>query len=240
MGADRLPSLEDRNRARERLHEAMAHRGDRRLFGVALGLALLLHGLAALIHFPEWRGPLIPDRPHAVIVVRRYVPPPPKVEKRQVTVQKKLTRRVPVPDPTPEQPEPIREPEPEPEPEVYPADVEILIGVPTPPAPSEAPGPLLAGTGGVTNPVLIPESKIKPEYPELARLARLEANVILQAVIGCDGTVHDARVLRCTQASLGFEESAIAAVRQWRYEPATQDGRPVEVYFTVFVEFSLL
>ena len=36
-----------------------------------------------------------------------------------------------------------------------------------------------------------------------------------------------------------FEEAAIAAVRQWRYEPGTRNGEPLLVYFTIVVEFRL-
>jgi protein TonB len=98
---------------------------------------------------------------------------------------------------------------------------------------------LLAGIGDVTNPQLIPESKVEPEYPELARVARLEGNVILQAVIHSDGTVGEIEVLRSSRPNMGFEDAAIDAVKQWEYNPALQNGRPVDVYFTVFVEFKL-
>jgi protein TonB len=87
---------------------------------------------------------------------------------------------------------------------------------------------------------LIEESYVRPEYPELARVARTCANVILQAIIYHDGTVGSCRCLRCTQQGYGFEENAIAAVTQWRYEPATQGGEPVDVYFTIYVDFELL
>ena len=70
-------------------------------------------------------------------------------------------------------------------------------------------------------------------------MARLEGSVILQAVVRRDGTVGELHVLRCTEPNMGFEEAAMDAVVQWLYEPATQDGRPVDVFFTVFVDFSL-
>ena len=105
-----------------------------------------------------------------------------------------------------------------------------------PPPPS---GPLLAGAGGVTNPVRIEQSYVKPTYPELARVARLEGQVILQAIIKKDGSVGEVSVLRCNRPNMGFEDAAVEAVRKWQYRPATQNGRPVEVYFTVFVEFKL-
>ena len=46
-------------------------------------------------------------------------------------------------------------------------------------------------------------------------------------------------VLRCSRPNMGFEQAAIDAVQNWMYKPALQNGRPVEVYFTVFVEFKL-
>ena len=52
--------------------------------------------------------------------------------------------------------------------------------------------------------------------------------------------VGDLELLRCDRPDLGFEAAAMAAVRQWRYVPARLDGRPVDVYFTVFVSFDLL
>ena len=67
----------------------------------------------------------------------------------------------------------------------------------------------------------------------------MTGNVILQAIIYKDGTVGDVEVLRCTRPNVGFEEEAVKAVEQWRYQPATQNGRPVDVYFTIQVSFEL-
>jgi len=228
-------ALDEKLKATDVLYGAMFHTGEGKLFGYAFLIALVLHVTVLLINFPEFKKAVAPQKSNKVIVVKKYVPPPPKVERKQV-VKRKLTRKVPIPDPTPDEPEPIREPEPEIEPEPLPPDVEFVIGVPEAPPPS---GPLLAGVGDVTNPVLIPESKIDPEYPELARVARLEGNVILQAIIHSDGSVGDVQVLRTNRPNMGFEEAAISAVQNWRYKPALQNGRPVEVYFTVFVEFKL-
>lgn len=214
---------------------------DVRLKWIAFGLAAAVHLMLLSINFPELRSPLEPQRDHRVIVVKKYVPPPPQVRRRAVA-QRQITRKIPIPDPTPEEPEPIREPEPEVYPEPLPIDAEIILGVPEPPpaAPAVVAEPLLAGVGGVTQPQLIEMTKIKPEYPELARAARLDGDVILRAVIHADGTVGELDVLRCTRPGLGFEAAAIEAVAQWRYKPATQNGRPVDVYFTVRVEFTLV
>ena len=228
--------LDDKVRAENALIEAMQHNEDTKITTWALVVAIVVH--AAVFFVVRWsdKPVVIPEeKKKNVIVVKKYKPPPPKIQRKQI-VQKKLTRKVPLPDPTPDEPEPIREPEPEIEDIPIPPDVEILIGDPEPPPPT---GPLLAGVGDVTNPKLIPETKVQPEYPELARVARLEGNVILQAIINADGSVGDLEVLRCNRPSMGFEEAAMSAVKEWRYEPATQNGRPVEVYFTVFVEFKL-
>jgi protein TonB len=227
--------LDERLKAEDLLFASMSHAGEGRIKWIAFTVAIVIHIVILLINFPEFKKAVAPQKRQNVIIVKKYVPPPPKVERKQV-VKKKLTRKVPIPDPTPDEPEPIREPEPDIEPEPLPPDVEFLIGVPEPPPPS---GPLIAGVGDVTNPVLIPESKVEPEYPELARVARLEGNVILQAIIHSDGSVGEIEVLRSNRPNMGFEEAAVEAVTQWTYKPALQNGRPVEVYFTVFVEFKL-
>jgi len=99
---------------------------------------------------------------------------------------------------------------------------------------------LLAGMDGVTLPVLIPESKVKPVYPEKEREERIEGRVILQALIDATGAVRDLEALNVTPAgNEAFPQSAIDAVGQWRYEPATRDGEPVDVYFTIRVDFQL-
>lgn len=89
-------------------------------------------------------------------------------------------------------------------------------------------------TGGVEAPVLI--RKVEPEYPEVARQARKEGNVILQAVIGTDGHVESVIVLKSEPL---LDRAAIKAVSQWVYRPGKLRGLPVKVFFTVYVEFRL-
>jgi TonB family protein len=91
--------------------------------------------------------------------------------------------------------------------------------------------------GSVTLPVLW--WKAPPVFPELARLARIEGRVVLQAIVSRDGTVNDLEVLACDRPGLGFEESAQFAVRQWRYLPAMKGDEPVDVDFTVQIDFEL-
>jgi protein TonB len=101
-------------------------------------------------------------------------------------------------------------------------------------APAGAGGPIRVG-GDIQQPELM--VRVNPEYPELARRARIEGPVILEAVIDKQGNVTDAFVLRGLR--LGLDEAAIAAVKQWKYTPTVYNGRPVDVILTVTVVFEL-
>ena len=89
--------------------------------------------------------------------------------------------------------------------------------------------------GDVRAPVLL--SQLEPDYPEAARRAHKDGVVILEAVITADGAVDDVRILRSANPLL--DAAAERAVRQWRYKPATLNGRAVSVYLTVTVTFGL-
>ncbi len=228
-------SLDSKLLAEDALYSRLLHRkDDRKFFWISIGLAILAHAVVLVIHFPDFKQTIVPEKKNTIIV-KKYTPPPPQVEKRQI-VEKKITKKVPLPDPTPDEPEPIREPEPEILPDPIPDDMDVLLGEPELPPPS---GPLLPGVGGVTNPVKLEEFYVQPNYPELARQARLEGTVILQVVIQKDGSVSEPQILRVDKSSLGFEQAAIDAVTKWRYKPAEQNGKPVAVYLTVNVQFSL-
>lgn len=94
-----------------------------------------------------------------------------------------------------------------------------------------------AGTCGVTNPVIIPGSRVVPRYPYKAVRKNIEGRVVLKAVISRDGRVRD--IVPLNSPSDQLTEAAIAAVEKWRYRPALKDGQPVDAYFTVVVEFYL-
>jgi len=89
--------------------------------------------------------------------------------------------------------------------------------------------------GEVKEPIEI--VKTQPQYPEAARKARMQGIVILEAIITKEGTVESVRVLRGINPLL--DASAMRAVQQWKYKPATFNGRPVPVYLTVTVKFTL-
>ncbi len=78
---------------------------------------------------------------------------------------------------------------------------------------------------------------VKPDYPESERQRHATARVIMEIVVDEDGLVRDMRLLQ--GAPDAFVVSAFRATSQWRYRPASRDGRPVRVYLTVIVEYAL-
>jgi len=77
---------------------------------------------------------------------------------------------------------------------------------------------------------------VDPVYPQLAILSRIEDVVIIEATIGQDGKLMDARVLRGHQM---LQQAALVAVRQWEFTPTLLNGVPVPVIMTVTVRFTL-
>jgi protein TonB len=78
---------------------------------------------------------------------------------------------------------------------------------------------------------------VKPVYPAGAVAARAHGLIIIEATIGPDGKVKDARILRSVPL---LDQAALDAVRQWEFEPTMLNGMPVAVILTVTVNFGLL
>lgn len=93
--------------------------------------------------------------------------------------------------------------------------------------------PLRVG-GQVRAPTQI--KKVQPNYPAIALSARVQGIVILEAMIGADGRVIDAKVLRSVPL---LDQAAIDAVRQWEYTPTMLNGVAVPIVMTVTVTFNL-
>jgi periplasmic protein TonB len=89
--------------------------------------------------------------------------------------------------------------------------------------------------GGVSAPRAL--STPDPEYSEEARKAKYQGTVVLWLVVDPYGRPQNLRVAR--SLGLGLDEKAIEAVRQWKFEPAMKDGRPVAVQINVEVNFRL-
>ncbi|HEU4402811.1 MAG TPA: energy transducer TonB [Candidatus Polarisedimenticolia bacterium] len=100
-------------------------------------------------------------------------------------------------------------------------------------------GPVYEWDPRITQPILIPESRALPKYPDGARRAAMQGTVILLIVIQADGSVGQVEVLRSPDQRWGFDLAALEAVKQWRYRPGLMDGRPVAVQARVIMEFTL-
>ncbi len=87
---------------------------------------------------------------------------------------------------------------------------------------------------GVSQGLLI--RKVQPNYPPLARQARIQGNVVLTAEISKDGSIEN---LRLVSGHPMLAPAAIEAVKQWKYKPYFLNGEPVEVETQVTVIFSL-
>ena len=78
--------------------------------------------------------------------------------------------------------------------------------------------------------------RVQPAYPPLARAARIQGSVVLQAVISKTGTIENLQVLNGHPMLV---RAALDAVQQWRYRPYFLNGEPVEVETQITVNFIL-
>ena len=189
-------------------------------------------------------------------------PPPPEPEEPPPPEAKKI----PIPDPEPQEPEPVvEEPEPEPPPpvpeppprheevvriveqprrpvqvrEAPTPEVEVEIPDPPPPPPKPKPapeptGPIRVG-GNVKAPIKV--NAPDPEYTEAARSARVEGVVIVEAIIDKNGRVKSTKIVK--DQPMGLGAAAERAIRSWSFKPATLNGKPVDVYYNLTVNFQL-
>jgi TonB family protein len=120
-----------------------------------------------------------------------------------------------------------------------PRGVAYLVPPPPPPRPSSPPSPplsqrLIAVSGDVMESKLI--RRVDPVYPELAKRARVQTRVFMDVTIDEEGNVTDAKV---TKGHPLLNDSAVMAVKQWKYSPTLLNGKPVPVTGNVWVDFKL-
>lgn len=104
--------------------------------------------------------------------------------------------------------------------------------LPAPPKPAD-PEPLVRG-GVVVSPRLL--HRVDPTYPTLATSTHVEGDVEIQAVIDQTGKVTSTKVI---SGPTLLRAAAMEAVRQWKYSPATLDGKPITMQYKVTVRFRL-
>jgi protein TonB len=78
--------------------------------------------------------------------------------------------------------------------------------------------------------------KVQPQYPPLARQARIQGSVVLRALISKTGQIENLQVV---SGHPMLTSSAIQAVKQWQYKPYILNGQPVEVETNITVNFTL-
>ncbi len=76
--------------------------------------------------------------------------------------------------------------------------------------------------------------RVDPEYPEAARPAKLQGVILLDVVVGRDGSVVDMHAVSGPEV---LSRAAMDALRWWRFEPYRVEGQPAVVETTVAVEF---
>jgi TonB family protein len=91
------------------------------------------------------------------------------------------------------------------------------------------------GRNGVTMPEAIYSPE--PSFSDEARKAKFQGIVLLMVVVGKDGRPYNIRVRQ--SLGMGLDEQAIAAVKNWRFRPATFQGQPIATQIAVQVDFHL-
>ncbi len=200
----------------------------------ALWAAVAAHALLLAVTLPEMAPRTLAAEAEPTVYVMpsvRFKKPPPPSE----VIPRPRARRVPIPAPDPDRPEIFVVDVAEVQFDNLDFDPDQVFTVPDPPPAPPAVPDLLRVGGEVAPPVRV--HYVEPRYSEIARRARIEGVVILQATIDREGRVTDLETLK--GLPYGLTEAALAAVRQWRFEPSVHQGRPVPVLYVVSVHFQL-
>jgi protein TonB len=116
-------------------------------------------------------------------------------------------------------------------------EVGTSVGV-TAPSVLISPAPQKTGPVRVADLPVAPRKvvDVRPVYPDLARMARKEGTVVMEAVLDPTGRVTQLRVIQSVPL---LDQAAMDAVRQWRYTPSTLGGHPVSVLMSITIRFTL-
>ena len=97
-------------------------------------------------------------------------------------------------------------------------------------------GAMREGSGAVPPGLLQP---VDPKYTTDAMRAKVQGEVTLEVMVGADGTVKDVRVIKSLDRVYGLDQEALKTARQWRFKPATYQGKPVPFLVIIVMTFSL-
>lgn len=113
--------------------------------------------------------------------------------------------------------------------------VVLLVGAVA--AQEQAQAPVYEVGNGVSAPRVT--KQVDPRYTDEARAAKIAGEVQLRAVVEADGSVDRVSVTKSLDKKYGLDDEAIKAARQWRFEPARKDDKPVAVMVYIVMEFKL-
>lgn len=208
-----------------------------------------------IIELPRVQGILLPAPAAETVAIPSAPQQQPIIEEQPVIQPPEVIKP---PEPKQEtKPEPKQEPKPEPalkKPELTPEPVieqpEPILA-PEQPAPSEpleaAPAaalPLANDADSLGAPITPPQEDAahlnnpRPAYPNLSKRLREEGTVVLDVLILVDGSVGDV-VIKESSGFKRLDETAVKAVRQWRYLPARRGDQAIESWHLQPIEFSL-
>jgi protein TonB len=108
-----------------------------------------------------------------------------------------------------------------------------IIGSAAPPPKVAAPQKLRVSSGVADG---LKVHDVQPAYPQMARIAHIQGDVILQATISKTGAIEN---LHAVQGHPILIQAALDAVKQWKYKPYILNGEPVEVETQIVVKFHM-
>jgi len=111
----------------------------------------------------------------------------------------------------------------------------VGLDIPVPPGPYVQDCSAFRPITGKVTPVAIYTPD--PQYTEEARKAKIQGTVTLSLTVGTDGRAHDVKVLR--PLGYGLDDKAVEAVQSWKWEPALDQGVPIESKMNMDVHFML-
>jgi protein TonB len=216
---------------------------------ISFSLQILL--VAVLVLIPLIYTEALPRQQLMTFLVAPPPPPPPPPPAAAPTPVKKIVSEIVngqlrTPTKIPQKIQKVVE-------EETPANVGVVGGVPGG-VPGGSAGGVLGGVLAATNApppkIAAPQkirvsagvaegnlvNKVQPVYPAIAKTARIQGTVVIQATISKNGTIENAHVV---SGHPMLAQSALNAVREWRYRPYMLSGEPVEVETTINVNFTL-
>ncbi len=115
-----------------------------------------------------------------------------------------------------------------------------LSEIPPPPAPPEEGNPIFIAYDEAPQIVGGMDALQKHlKYPRMAHISGLEGVVVVKVLVGLDGKTEKTEILKAKPANMGFEESAMEALKQVKWRPAKQRDRDIRVWVAIPVIFRL-